>query len=148
MMIGYRNTKKVLKVIFAIVIFIQVVSSCISVQNITLDTYKNTRIKKVEELKNYGYSFHKGEETVIDPGSGDREFSAIEIFDNTTFLFFLVIIKNLLTLFSKLIVILSFFQFFLYIRGWIILVSQVKFRFFVMRYLQLMDGKKNQLVFQ
>ncbi len=148
MMIGYRKTKNLLKVLFAVVIFIQVVSSCIYVQNITLDAYKNTRTKKVEELKNFSYSFHKGEETVVDPSSGDREFSANEIFDHSTFLFFLLIIKNLLTLFSKLIVILSFFQFFLYIRGWIILVSQVKFRFFVMRYLQLVDGKKNQLVFQ
>lgn len=147
-MLNYRNRRKLIKAVFAIVILIQVLSSCISVQHITLDIYKNSRTKRVEEFKSLSYSFHDGEEKVINPNGDEHELSVFEVFDETTITTILLIIKNLLTLFSKLIIVLSFLHCFLYIRGWIILVSQVKYRFFVMRYLQLVDGKKNQLVFQ
>ena len=148
MLYGSLKARKYLKALFMIIIFILVASSCISTQNITLEAYKNTRNKRVEEMKNFSYSTNKVDETIIDPGVKSHDMLSLDILDKSTFSFLLLIIKNLSTLFSKLIVILSFFQFFLYIRGWIILVSQVKFRFFVMRYLQLVDGKKNQLVFQ
>ncbi|MDF2511749.1 MAG: hypothetical protein K0S04_1615 [Herbinix sp.] len=148
MLYGNMKVKKLLRAVFMIIIFILIASSCISVQNITLSVYKSSKIKRVEEMNSFSHSINKSEESMIDPGVKNNEFSSAEILDQTTFSIILLIIKNLFTLFSKLIIILSFYQCFLYIRGWIILVSQVKLRFFVIRYLQLVDGKKSQLVFQ
>ena len=148
MLNGNRKARKILKTFFVIIIFALIASACLSEQNITFEAYKNVRNKRVEEMKSFSYSTNKIEEANIDPGVKSQDAFSMDILDQSTFSIILVIIKNLSTLFSKLIVILSFFLFFLYIRGWIILVSQFKFRFFVMRYLQLVDGKKNQLMFQ
>ncbi len=148
MFYGNRKTKTLLSIVFIFIIFILVVSSCISAQNITLQAYKNVRNKRMEETKSYSFSINKENEAVIDPGLKSQDTLSMDNLDESTFSILLLIIRNLSTLFSKLIVILSFYQFFLYIRGWIILVSQVKFRFFVIRYLQLVDGEKSQLVFQ
>ncbi|HHV08948.1 MAG TPA: hypothetical protein GXX75_01545 [Clostridiales bacterium] len=147
-MMIYGNQKKMLKAVFIGILFILVASSCISSQHIALGACKNLKSKRVEEMKDSSYCMNKQDEIGLGPGAGDQEVNGSEIFDRSGFSIFLLIIKNLLTLFSKLIVILSFYQFFLYIKGWIILVSEVKLRFFVMRYIELTDGKKGQLVFQ
>ncbi len=146
-MMRYGNQKKILKAVFIVIIFILVASSSISAHQIALEACKNIKSKKVEEMKDNSYSAKRQGEIRINPDTKDQETAISEIFDQSGFAIFLLIIKNLLTLFSKLIVILSFYQFFLYIKGWIILVSQVKLRFSVMRYIELTDGKKNQLVF-
>ncbi len=143
-----RKTKILIKTVYIIVIFILVASSCISTQNVAFQAYKNVRNKKVEEMKIFSYSTSNENEAVIDPVVKSQDTFSMDNLDQSTFSILLLLIRNLSTLFSKLIVILSFYQFFLYIRGWIILVSQVKFRFSVIRYLQLVDGEKSQLVFQ
>lgn len=148
MFYGNRKTKTFLSIVFIFIIFILVVSSCISAQNITLQAYKNVRNKRMEETKSYSFSINKENGAVIDPGLKSQDTLSMDNLDESTFSILLLIIRNLSTLFSKLIIVLSFYQFLVYIRGWIILVSQVKFRFFVIRYLQLMDGEKSQFVFQ
>jgi len=71
--------------------------------------------------------------------------------DETGIILLLLCIKNILTLFCKLIVILSLAQFYLYIIGWIIMVSQITNNYFLLHYLRLKDGKKcaifNQISF-
>ncbi len=56
--------------------------------------------------------------------------------------------KNFFSLFLKLIIIPSCSLFCLYIRRWIILVSNFGIGFIIIRYLHLKDGKKQVLSFQ
>lgn len=56
--------------------------------------------------------------------------------------------KNFYSLFLKLIIIPSCSLFCLFIRRWIILVSNFRIGFIIIRYLHLKDGKKQELSFQ
>lgn len=56
--------------------------------------------------------------------------------------------KMIMSIFFILTIILSMYQFCLYIRNWIIQISQTKMKSFMVHYLQLKDGKKNALSFR
>lgn len=58
-------------------------------------------------------------------------------------------VKKMMSVFLILNIILSFYQFCLYIRSWIIQILQTKTKSsFIVHYLQLKDGKKNALSFR
>ena len=82
-----------------------------------------------------------------DSGSIIMDAENEQLFDQEALNFIFIINKNMLVLFSTLIIIFSFYLFCLYIRRWIILVSNLKIKYFILHYLQLKDGKKDASFF-
>ncbi|HWT75220.1 MAG TPA: hypothetical protein VN258_10940 [Mobilitalea sp.] len=119
-----------------------------SSNNVTDNTFKSFRTKRTEEVKSSVSDLHNYNPQIADNSKQWKEFSDTQIFDDFALIKLICHIKDMEMLFFRLIIILSFYLFCLYIKRWIILVCQFKVKFFVMRYLQLKDGKKSALSLQ
>ena len=133
-----RYIKKINRICILIIILLAVFASN-TPHSTTFETIKSFRINRDDH-----YSNQHPSNTITDL----HEMSIELIFDETALNILLVSIKNMLILFSKLIIILSFYLFLLYIKSWIILVSHFKIKFFKMHYLHLKDDKKSVLSYQ
>lgn len=104
------------------------------------DVCKVTRIRRSDETKNANTDTYS---TII---KNTHEIINTEDFEDNTVNEILFIISNkVLTLFAFVTVIMSLLQFYLYIRNWIIQISQSNQKIFLVHYSQIKDGKKNAL---
>lgn len=124
-----------------IAIFLLVIFALNSSYYVARNVYQNVRVKKIEELCNqnsssdsYIKTFHSGAYTFDTDNSQD--FVAASKF-------FFLAGKKTLVVFCVLTLIMSLFQFYLYIRNWMIQVSQSRNRIFLVHYQKLKDGKKS-----
>lgn len=103
---------------------------------------KRTKVTQYEEINN-----HSGMSRVNLQTQELICYNNNELMDNITKKLMLDN-KMMSSIFLILTIILSFYQFRLYIRNWIIQISQTKMKSFMVHYLQLKDGKKNALSFR
>jgi hypothetical protein len=103
------------------------------------------RTKKIEEIQNQ--NTHANQIVKSNPSSiktldmmYDQEFE-----EKSEFLFLFAAGRKCITLYYILAVILSAFQFYLYLRYWMIEIFQTKTGLCMVHYLQLKDGKKDAL---
>lgn len=127
-----------------------IVFSLYSTNNFTDNSLKSFRTKKTEEMKNNIKDQLYSNLNVTSGASNAKIIENVDtqVFDDFTLYKIFTLIKDMEMLFFNLIIILSFYQITLYIKRWIILVYQFRVKLFIMRYLQLKDGKKNAFSFQ
>lgn len=127
--------------IFFILVIIFVLFASYSSSYITGDESNNFRVRKFEEIQSHSSNY--GDTGSIQTGTYSQNLICIQEFDGLMTKIVLFFSKKMLILFFILTVILSFYQFYLYIRSWMIQISQSKNRIFMVHYLKLKDGKKD-----
>lgn len=132
--------------ILVLLIFLMVFA-LYSTNSITDHTFKSLRIKKIEETR-YNIDNLLNINAVSNTTHHMMENVDDQALDNLALKMLFDMIKNMKMLFIKLIILLSLYQFCRYIKRWFILVYQLKIKFFIMRYLERKDGKKNAKSFQ
>lgn len=109
---------------------------------ITGETYTNLRVRKMKEIH-----LEKIDESINIHSMINYQDIIIQDNESTTSEKLLIINNKTLKLFYVIVLILSFYLFSLYIRDWIIQVSQSVNKVFMVHYLHRKDGKKNVLSF-
>lgn len=127
-----------------ILLIIFVLSTIVNITDFAFESPRDDVKQAVDQLTVIG----KGISMHSDFSMDFKEYMNIQMNDEFTFDRYVFYIMNLEILFYKLSIIPSFYQLLLYIKGWIILTYQFKIKFFVMRYLELKDGKKDALSLQ
>jgi len=116
--------------------------------HISSDSVRSVRSKKTEEMINFKNINHHVTSKSTSEGNKLKEFLDSQVIDGIEIETLSNVIKSMQLLFFRLIIILSFYQFFLYIKRWIIIMYQIRNKFYILRYLQLKDGKKSLLSIQ
>ncbi|KAF5075129.1 hypothetical protein [Anaerotignum sp.] len=159
-----RKHSAIHKKIFIFFIFLSLVITSFGLRGTTAKVSESYREEKSEELSLLNAGIKIRMDNFVDPNQNmkfviknsfysNRDLKQITIrkavFDNVSYDDMQQSEnKNFYSLFLKLIIIPSYSLFCLYIRRWIILVSNFSIGFIITRYLHLKDGKKQVLSFQ
>lgn len=127
-----------------------IVFTLYSSNSITDNSFKGFRVKKMEEMKRDVKNpyYANGNSTSAASGVETRDLYDNQVFEDITLYKLFDLVKNMDMLFFNSIIILSFCQIYVYLKRWNIIICQFKFKFFIMRYQQLVDGKKNAVSYR
>lgn len=107
-------------------------------------TYTNARVKKAEETMSMKLDVSKSSGNLLQSDDDPFEMLDNQALNDMDFLTVFYDIKDMLILFSDLIIALSFYIFFVSgMKRWILLDSNIKNFFFIVRHLHLQDGNKD-----